>query len=51
MSKENLKDMLDNIIADNSEQAEIEFHKHLQDKMQQKLQGTDVSVEDEDTDD
>lgn len=39
---EQLKTMLDNIIADNNEQAEVAFHQYLQDKMQEKIHGVEV---------
>ena len=36
---EKLRAMLDNIIDDKGEQAQIEFHSYLQDKMQEVMNG------------
>ena len=33
MPKEKIRSMLDNLINDNSEQAQVDFHDYLQDKM------------------
>ncbi len=43
--KEQLDKMLDSIIGDKTEQAEIHFHDYLQDKMQEVIHG---EVEDSD---
>jgi len=47
--KERLRAMLDNIIDNNDEEAQIEFHAYLQDKMQEVLgnsQETDAAAQD-----
>jgi len=47
-----LDNMLDNIMDDKSEQAEINFHDYLQGKMQEVLHGTIPDAqEDEETND
>lgn len=35
-----LRDMLDNLINDKPEQAQVNFHSYLQDKMQEVVKGT-----------
>lgn len=37
-----LKSMLDNLIKDRGEQAQVDFHDYLQDKMQDVIRPTDV---------
>ena len=47
--KEKLKNMLDNIINDKSEQAQVDFHDYLGDKMKDTL-GVSSPETDEDVD-
>ena len=49
---EKLRDMLDALIDDNSEKAQVDFHSYLNDKMKETMQGeeepsTDDEVADE----
>lgn len=37
-----LKDMLDNLINDKPEQAQVDFHAYLQDKMQEVIKPVDA---------
>lgn len=48
---EQLDKMLDNIMDDKSEQAEINFHDYLQGKMQEVLHGVIPDVQDNETND
>ena len=43
---EKLRAMLDNIIDDKGEQAQIEFHSYLQDKMQEVMGGEQEVADD-----
>jgi len=40
-----LRDMLDALIDDNSEKAQVDFHSYLSDKMKDTLQGEEESAE------
>ena len=46
---EKLRAMLDNIIDDKGEQAQIEFHSYLQDKMQEVMSGEEPGDEAQET--
>ena len=50
--KEKLRDMLDAIIDDNTEKAEVDFHSYVTDKMKEQIHGVadEEEVEDEDLD-
>lgn len=48
---EQLDKMLDNIMDDKDEQAEINFHDYLQGKMQEVLHGVIPDAQDEETND
>lgn len=51
MSKDKLKSMLDNMIDGKSEQAQVDFHDYLQDKMKATINPQEVEVEvDDDVD-
>lgn len=43
--KEKLKDMLDAIIDNNTEKAEVDFHSYLQGKMKDVMHGEEVEEE------
>jgi len=47
--KEALNKMLDNLINDKGEQAEVHFHDYLQGKMQEVIHGDEQVVEEPDT--
>lgn len=47
--KEKLRDMLDAIVDDNNEQAQVAFHSYLEDKMKEVL--NPATVDDLDSDD
>lgn len=44
--KKKLNDMLDALIDKNPEQAQVQFHSYLEDKMREVLQPVDVEVKD-----
>ncbi len=50
-NKEKLRDMLDALIDDNSETAQIDFHAYLSDKMKEVMGGESESESTQSTDD
>jgi len=46
--KEKLRDMLDSIIDDNSEKAEVDFHEYLGGKMRDAINPEVAAVDDDD---
>jgi hypothetical protein len=43
-----IRDMLDALIDDNSEKAQVDFHSYLSDKMKETLQGEEESASEND---